>query len=313
MNKDLLLKIVLALSVAVLFFCGIYVFLSTVWKRKLDVKERLNNMVTTEKKKKKGEEGRKKALSMLRVSDALRENLELAKINMAPEEFVFVWLLVTFLPSLVALVLVQRIGVMILLAVVCSFAPFFFVKRKISKQRTLFERQLGDALMVLANAVRAGLSFQQALSNVATDLADPISSEFRSVSRDLQLGGDLEISMNEVADRMKSADLRLITTAVVIQRQVGGNLSEILDTISQTIRDRLAIKRSIQALTAQGRISGKIIGCLPLALLGIIYLTNPTYIEPMFTDPRGMIILAIGVVMEAAGFMWIRKIVNIKF
>lgn len=309
----MLLKYVCMVSGAVCFFCVIKMLLQRFWGDKLLVEENLNSMMSNEKKKKAKDDSRRKMLSIIHVSDTLREKLELAQINLGPEEFVFVWIVCAFGPGLLFLVFTQRLVAMVVVSVICAFVPIFFLNRKISKQRKLFERQLGDALMVLANAIRAGFSFQQALANVASDLADPVSREFLSVSRDLQLGADLEESMTRVADRMDSSDLRLITTAVVIQRQVGGNLSEILDTISQTIRDRLAIKRTILALTAQGRISGKIIGAMPFLLLLIIYLTNPDYIMPLFTTSMGVLILIISGCLLGVGFFWINKIVDLKF
>ena len=305
------MQIALIVSASVLVFCMVYLLLSKLWKHRLAVETRLKNMETAKKKGKSGE-GRGRLRSVIRVSDKFRESLDLARVNMGPEEFVFLWIVVAFFPALIALVISGRLLVMIMLAFVCAFLPLLYLRNKINKQRVLFERQLGDALM-LANAIRAGFSFPQALSNVASDLSDPISREFLSVSRDLQLGDDLEASMLKVAERMGSEDLRLITTAVVIQRQVGGNLAEILDTISQTIRDRLAIKRSVKALTAQGRISGKIIGAMPIFLLAIITLMNPTYAEPLFATTTGIVLLVFGALIEIFGFAWIKRIVNIKF
>ena len=312
MQISLSMQISLIVSASVLVFCMVYLLLSKLWKHRLAVETRLKNMETAKKKGKSGE-GRGRLRSVIRVSDKFRESLDLARVNMGPEEFVFLWIVVAFFPALIALVISGRLLVMIMLAFVCAFLPLLYLRNKINKQRVLFERQLGDALMVLANAIRAGFSFPQALSNVASDLSDPISREFLSVSRDLQLGGDLEASMLKVAERMGSEDLRLITTAVVIQRQVGGNLAEILDTISQTIRDRLAIKRSVKALTAQGRISGKIIGAMPIFLLAIITLMNPTYAEPLFATTTGIVLLIFSALIEICGFAWIKKIVNIKF
>lgn len=298
---------------AISVFCFAWMLLHKFWGERLAVEDNLNSMVSAEKKKKEKDDGRQKVLSIIHVSDTLREKLDLARIELGPEEFVFLWIICAFLPGLVFLVLTQRLIAMGIVSGICAFIPIFVLNRRIKKQRTLFERQLGDALMVLSNAIRAGFSFQQALASVSSDLADPISREFMSVSRDLQLGADLESSMLQVADRMNSADLRLITTAVVIQRQVGGNLAEILDTISQTIRDRLAIKRTIMALTAQGRISGKVIGFMPFLLLLVIYLTNPDYIMPLFTTSMGILILVISGCLLGAGFFWINKIVDLKF
>ena len=309
------MRLAFIISASVLFFCLIQMLLRKAWKQKLAVEDRLKKMQDGADKK-SGQKllgGRKKRGSIIRVSDAIRNSLDLAGINMGPEEFIFVWIMVACFPALLALVLSMNFSITVTLAALMAFAPIFYLRSRIAKQKSLFERQLGDALMVLSNALRAGFSFPQALASVANDLPDPISGEFLSISRDMQLGGDLEESMLRVADRMESADLRLITTAVVIQQQVGGNLSEILDTISQTIRDRLAIKRSIKTLTAQGRISGKVIGAMPVGVAAIIFAMNPSYIMPLFTTALGRLILIVGAVMECLGFAVIKKIVDINF
>ncbi|WHH57941.1 type II secretion system F family protein [Petroclostridium sp. X23] len=232
---------------------------------------------------------------------------------MHPEEFVLLWILIIFGPAALSFTVSPSLLRAIVLILVGTFAMPLYLKMAINKRRILFERQLGDALMVISNGLRAGFSFPQALDNVTKDLADPIGSEFRSVGRELQLGGDIEIALTKVAVRMNSGDMKLLTTSVVVQQQVGGNLAEILDTISQTIRERLSIKRSVKTLTAQGRISGQIIGFLPIALLMILSVLNPAYVQPFFTTTYGHMMLVISIVMECIGFFVIHKIVDIKF
>ncbi|WP_349773182.1 type II secretion system F family protein [Lacrimispora xylanisolvens] len=151
------------------------------------------------------------------------------------------------------------------------------------------------------------------MENVSGDLADPIGGELNTIVRELKLGAELEQSFLIVADRMKSDDLKLLTTAVIIQQRVGGNLAEILDIISQTIRDRLTIKRTIKTLTAQGRITGQVIGALPVLLLLALSFANPQYISPLFSSLPGRFLLILGGGMEILGFLIINKIVDIKF
>ena len=224
-----------------------------------------------------------------------------------------IWFLLIFAPAMLLFAfapdLIQCMGLFLIGLV----APPFFLKIAAARQRSLFEAQLGDALMVLSNGLRAGFSFEQALENVSGDLANPIGGELNTIVRELKLGGELEQSFLIVADRMESDDLKLLTTAVVIQQRVGGNLAEILDIISQTIRDRLTIKRSIKTLTAQGRITGQVIGALPVLLLFALSFANPGYISPLFSSMMGRLLLMLGGGMEIFGFLMINKIVKIKF
>ncbi len=309
-----LVKWILLISSTIFVYCMVQLLLAYILKRRLNVETRLKKIQTDDIKKAQQETSSKKLrLSFLHISQSMKTEMNLAGIKLSPEEFVLAWILIAFGPAALSIVISPNIFRSIIIAVIGAILPLVYLRVAINKRRTLFERQLGDALMVLANALRAGFSFQQALANVANDLSDPIGKEFSAVCRELQIGVDVETALMKVVERMNSGDLKLITTAVVVQQQVGGNLSEILDTISQTIRDRLAIKRSIKTLTAQGRISGKIIGGIPLVLLIMITLVNPSYITPLFNTFVGKALLAAGAVMEVLGFIVINKIVNIKF
>lgn len=307
------MKWILPLSAAVLCYCVAVMVLSRLWKKRIAVEARLNSIRTDRVRQKSGSAGKKSRLSFLHISQSMKADMNLAGIQLTPEEFVLLWIFIAFAPAALSSAVWPSMLRSVILVLTGVALPQIYLKIKISKRRALFERQLGDALMVLSNALRAGFSFQQALANAAEDLADPIGGEFRTACRELKLGMDVESTLSKVADRMASNDLRLITTAVVVQQQVGGNLSEILDTISQTIRDRLAIKRSIKTLTAQGRISGKIIGGIPMILLLMISMINPTYMTPLFETAVGKLMLAFGFVMEYVGFLVIGKIVNLKF
>ena len=187
-----------------------------------------------------------------------------------------------------------------------------FISIKTKKRKETFNNQLGDVLMLLSNSLRAGFTFEQALRSVAEDLPDPIGTEFMRIVQDVELGGDLERAMDDVANRMESEDMKLINTAVSIQRKVGGNLSNILDNISETIMDRIMIKKKINTLTAQGRISGLIISVLPVVLVVLISIINPEYMEPMFTTTFGHILLGLSVIMELLGFIFIKKTIDIE-
>lgn len=178
---------------------------------------------------------------------------------------------------------------------------------------------LPDTITLIANGLRAGSSFLQAIELVVRESRPPISTEFGRVIREVNLGLAFEQALENMVRRVKSDDLELMATAISIQHTVGGNLAEILDSIAFTIRERVRIKGEIRTLTAQQRMSGYVVGFLPVALAGFIFLLAPKFFEPMFANPpgilglpAGLIILFVGAIMMFIGFMLIRKIVDIE-
>ena len=199
------------------------------------------------------------------------------------------------------------------LAAVGAFLPILFVKIKKGRRIKNFESQLGDTLIMMCNGLRSGFSFQQAMENVANDMPAPIGIEFGRVCNEIRYGATMEEALSNMVDRVKSPDLMLVVSAVLIQRTTGGNLSEILTTISQTIRDRIKIKGEISSITAQGRMSDMIIGALPICIAVVLMVINPDYMSTFFTTSTGKIMLAVSVVMEILGFFAIRKVVTIEY
>ncbi|WP_425059619.1 hypothetical protein SCACP_02110 [Sporomusa carbonis] len=191
-------------------------------------------------------------------------------------------------------------------------APFLFLKVKIKRRVKAFNAQLGDTLMLIANALRTGYSFMQAIEMVAREMLPPISVEFGRTLKEMNLGIPTEEAMNNMAKRVDSDDLDLVITAVLIQRQVGGNLAEVLDNIAGTIRERVRIKGEIKTLTAQGRMSGVIVSLLPVALLAAMQVINPGYVNILFTHPAGQLMLGVAVIGQLLGILAIQKIVNIE-
>ena len=172
---------------------------------------------------------------------------------------------------------------------------------------------------LIANSLRAGSSFLQSLEMVTREAQPPISTEFARVVREVSIGLPLEQALNNLTGRVKSSDLDLMATAIAIQYQVGGNLAEILDTIAETIRERVRIKGEIRTLTAQQRLSGYIVGFLPIGLLLFLMVAAPKFINPMFQIPPavfgvplGVILLIFAGIMMGIGFLIIRRIVNIE-
>lgn len=189
--------------------------------------------------------------------------------------------------------------------------PVLFLRIKIDRRTAAFNNQLGDALVLTANSLRTGYSFMQAVEMVSREMQRPIAEEFGRVLKEMNLGVSTDDALNNLAKRVNSDDLDLVITAVLIQRQVGGNLAEVLDNIAGTIRERVKIKGKIKTLTAQGRISGIIISLLPIVVGFAIYVINPQYIKELFIHPTGRLMLAAGATGQLLGIIAIRKIVNI--
>jgi len=248
-----------------------------------------------------------------RFIDIVQNELILADISLKPEEFGVIWLLLASLPSgLIGLFTGQLISALTL-AALGAVLPVIFLRSRKKKRTIAFETQLGDALVIICNCLRSGLTFQQAMEAINKEMEAPISVEFGRTLQEIQYGLSLEQALNNLSGRIKSSDLMLTVSAVNIQRQTGGNLSEILEIISETIKDRIKIKGDIRTLTAQGRISGLIVGVLPIALGSFLMVINPDYMKVLFTERMGHIFLMVAVVLEVTGFILIRKIVDIKY
>jgi len=211
-------------------------------------------------------------------------------------------------------------GIALLVATILGWwVPRFWVNRRKSKRLQAFNDHLADTITLIANALRAGASFLQAIELVVRETQPPMSTEFNRVIREVNLGLPFEQALNNMVRRVRSDDLELMTTAITIQHQVGGNLAEILDSIAFTIRERVRILGEIRVLTAQQRLSGYVVGFLPIALAGFLFVAAPGFMNPMFTRPPeliglpgGVIILILGGVMMFIGFMLIRRIVDIE-
>jgi tight adherence protein B len=207
----------------------------------------------------------------------------------------------------------------LLIAVVVGWwVPRFWINRRKAKRLNAFNDHLADTITLVANALRAGASFLQAIELVVRETQPPISTEFNRVIREVNLGLPFEQALANMVRRVRSEDLELMTTAITIQHQVGGNLAEILDSIAYTIRERIRIQGEIRTLTAQQRMSGYVVAGLPIFLVLILSVIAPQFMEPMFGPPEvlgipvGVIVLAIGGIMMAVGFLLIRKIVDIE-
>jgi len=198
------------------------------------------------------------------------------------------------------------------ISVCFGLMPFVWVVFKRKRRFKRFAKQLPDALELISRALRAGHSLASGFHLVSNEMQDPIGKEFNRVFEEQNLGVPLEDALDTMTDRIPNLDLRFFATAVILQRQTGGDLAEILDKIGYLVRERFKIWGQVQALTGEGRLSGIVLLALPPALFAAVYRLNPDYVMPLFTDPMGRQMLVGGLVMQLLGALVIRKIVNIK-
>jgi tight adherence protein B len=210
------------------------------------------------------------------------------------------------------LVLTLRWPAGIIAAAVGGLAPYVILRRKRSKRFYKFEEQLPEAIDMLGRAIRAGHPLSSGLKMVADEAKDPVAGEFRRTHEEHRFGLAFEDAMLAMADRVGIVDVRILVTAILIQREVGGNLAEVLDNLASVIRARFNIRRQLRVYTAQGRFSGYVLAVLPIAVGAAIYSLNPPYMKLLFTDPMGKLMVAFAVIFQIIGFLWIRKIVNIE-
>lgn len=304
--------LVVATVVIALYFIFYLIALArTKDKRKMDDRvrqlfdlgseENANRRVTHERTKK----------NPLRL-DQIAEELYVAGVVLRAEEFITLWIMTGGVIPAIVLFLGAPLTVCIALVIVGAALPIIWVTIKKNKRLALLGLQLSDAFSIICNALRVGQSFQAAMKNVADEMEEPISREFMRVYRETQYGMPLETSLGRLVSRTKNPDLELMCSAVIIQRQIGGNLAVILQNISETINQRIRLRGEIRTMTSAGRMSGYIIGALPLFIILLLMFINPTYINMFFVTRTGRIMLIVSVVLEVVGFLFVRKIVNIK-
>ncbi len=246
--------------------------------------------------------------------EAIAQRLASADIKLRPGEYIFAIPLSALLVGALGTLLGRSLVFGIALGIAGAFLPSLYVRRACGSRLKAFNNQLSDMLNLMVNGLRAGYSTLMAMEAVSKELPSPISDEFRRVVQEVQLGIPLEEALDHLVRRMHSDDLDMIITAINVQRESGGNLAEIFDNISHTIRERVRIRGEIQALTAMGRATAWVISLMPVALVGALFLINRPYVMLFFNpDTRGCGIpmLVIVVIMVGAGITIVQKIVNI--
>ena len=201
----------------------------------------------------------------------------------------------------------------IVLALAAFLVPRIAVNLRIAKRRKAFGGQLDSMLHLLSGGLRAGHSILRAIDAAAAESPEPTAHEMRRIVRDTSLGRDLLESLEETAERMESEDFVWIAQAIQINRQVGGNLAEVLDQVNETIRERGEIKGHVAALAAEGKFSAYILMGLPVGIIVMLMVVNPSYMTPLFTQPLGWAMIAASAVLMTVGGLWLRKLIAIRF
>lgn len=305
--------------VLILLIIGVIV---TVTSERSLVEERLGRYLEDDKAQDAGKEaGRSLATEWLNrrvanssMGDRIARELARADLKFKVAEYFALVFMSTFVTALLAYLIQPQIASALIGGVIGFFIPRFYVKRQQNVRLIKFNDQLSDMLNLMVNGLRAGYSTMQALEAVSRELPAPISDEFRRVVQEMQIGIPMEKALDNLLRRIPSDDLDFVVTAINVQREVGGNLSEILDTISFTIRERVRIKGEIRVMTANVRTSGAVLSLIPVFLSLALWFVSPEYIGSFFA--RGPLCgwLAVGVIvgMIASGYFVMMKIADIE-
>jgi len=234
-----------------------------------------------------------------------------ADLLMRSEEFIGLNILTTVGGALIGMLFFGKGSPMFVLAILGMIIPWLVVNHNQRKRAALLNSEIGECLTGMSNSLRAGYSFQQAIDMVSKETIGPLATEFRRTLREINLGITTEQALQNLIKRVEDDDLELIIGAVLIQRQVGGNLAEIFDNIAETIRQRIRLQGDVKTLTAQGRISGIVVALLPVALAALIMVIDPHYMDAFFASRIGWFLIGGAIISETIGFLFMHKITDI--
>jgi tight adherence protein B len=244
------------------------------------------------------------------VLEKVEQRLEQADLPLRAAEALFFWGAAVFIITTIAFFLAGVMAAFVALLAVGA-APAAILNMLAAKRKSKFMEQLPDALQLLSSTLRSGYSLLQAVEAVSNEAPDPIGHELRRVMMEARLGRPLDESLQEAADRMDSADFDWAVMAMRIQREVGGNLAELLDTVGETMVQRERLRRDVKSLTAEGRMSAIVLVALPPGLMAVMFAMNPDYIKTLFQDSLGKVLLVAATGLAIAGFFWMKKMVQI--
>ena len=256
--------------------------------------------------------GLQRLLQREHVGERLAEELLRAGMTLRPGAYIMLRGSLALVIGLVVWVVTGILLAALAGAALGYVAPALYVRWRQRRRTDLFDDQLVEALVLISNSLKAGFSALQAMQAVAEEMPNPISSEFNQAIAEVRMGGMVDEAMVKIAQRVRSKDFELVVSGMAIQRQVGGNLTEIIGNVVRTVRDRHRIHREVRTLTGEQRMEGAVLGVLPLGLLIILMLLQPSYITHMWAENMGRLLFAAGAVADVAGLLVIRKLVQIE-
>ncbi|WP_136513115.1 type II secretion system F family protein [Geomonas edaphica] len=319
-----MLAIVVITFIAVFFlFFAVYLGVSTVrTSPKYQLKRRLQRLAKSSDSQGMSEDLRAeiireippldKLLGSLPLTRDLDKKLDHAGLEITSSRF----LIIAVSASAFSFVLILLLSKSFLSALVCGFVvsllPFAFLHHKITQRLEKFTELFPDALTMISRSLRAGHSFTSGIQLVGEEIQDPVGELFKTAYDQQLLGLRITETLSNLNERIDSLDLRFFTTAIAINNDVGGNLSDILDNLALTIRERLKIRRQVRVYTAQGRMTGYVLGALPIFTFIVFNILNPKYESVLYKETRGLYVLGVAVILQLVGFFVIRKIIRIR-
>jgi tight adherence protein B len=243
---------------------------------------------------------------------SLQSLIDQSGVRITPSAVVLISVMGALMAGLITYLLLPLVLVAALVAVAAAFAPFGFLLHRRGRRLKRFEEMFPEALDLLSRAIRAGHAFQTAMGMVADELPEPVGPEFKKTFDQQNYGLPLRDALNELSERIHLLDVRFFVTAVLIQRDTGGNLSEILDNLAHVVRERFKIQRQVRVHTAHGRFTGYVLLALPAALAVALSVINPDHMQLLFHERMGQVMLMGAIVMQSIGFVWIRKVIKIE-
>jgi tight adherence protein B len=244
-------------------------------------------------------------------SDRLDSELDAAGVSLRSGEFVVASVVAAVVFGVLGAALLQSVLLALVIGAVGAVFPTLLLRSALSRRTDKLREQLPDVLTIMASSLRAGHSFLQSLDTVAKEITPPAAGEFQRVVAEIRLGRPAEDALEALADRVGSDDFKWAVLAVNIQREVGGNLAEILDNVADTLRERAMLRRQIKVLTAEGRLSAWVLALLPLGIGLYMFAVNPDYIGILFEETIGWVMIITALALLVLGVLWMRKIVNI--
>jgi tight adherence protein B len=253
-----------------------------------------------------------RTLVSMQAALQLKRMLDQADLHITPSRLMMFSVMAGLLGGLAASVLTVFIPLMVLAGIACAAIPFLHVWYKRKKRFDSFLEQLPDALDLISRALSAGHAFSEALHMVSIEMPDPIATEFRKAYEEQNLGLSVKLALENLTGRIPLLDLKMCVTAILIQRETGGNLAEILEKVAYTIRERFRILGDLKTLTTSSRMSAWLLCALPIGVALAVTVMNPEYMSVLWKDPRGHYLIAAALFMQITGMLIVRKILNIK-